>query len=288
MTFFNEFNIQGVPRVRSKLWANIPVATFWNAMKTEEWSKQHWRRELDLATVRTEDNTKPIRNLSTMNSRAELVEEFGLFVDSVHPTLKNDLDLSELNPRWVPRLLLDLYNGQHLKMARSFKKLYSKQVLQSITTVDDTWSMNITKNLNLSLGFQPAVRHHLRSRRCVLYTLLVIARYGHHRWGTCRRKHLNWLALSGRGKIQHQSSEWELPGQEGHQVILPKLKEQAARRRLRWCSAGSPQSQSWRTWERRTCPPRLRSESDVRPIASKLREFSLSNSCLPLRQISQK
>jgi len=101
-------------------------------------------------TLRTEDNVAMIRNMVESDRRVtiqELVSGSGLSTGTIHLILHEDLSLSKVSARWVPRLLSDDHKRQHLEMARTFKRLHFQQgeaFLRSIVTMDESWVLYAT------------------------------------------------------------------------------------------------------------------------------------------------
>jgi histone-lysine N-methyltransferase SETMAR len=72
----------------------------------------------------------------------ELALECDLSVGSIHNIIHNDLGLSKVTARWVPRLLSDDHKLKHLEMAKNFNESVlqlGKAFLESIVTMDESW-----------------------------------------------------------------------------------------------------------------------------------------------------
>lgn len=72
----------------------------------------------------------------------DIALDVDLSVGTVHTILHEDLHLSKLAARWVPRLLTEEHKEKRLEMARDFTKRLFEQgeaFLRSIVTMDESW-----------------------------------------------------------------------------------------------------------------------------------------------------
>lgn len=95
--------------------------------------------------VRTKENVNLLDNLIKEDRRKSvniLVLESGLSRGTVERIIKDDLNLSKLSARWVPRLLDSGHKRQQIAMAEDFKRRHFRQgkaFLDSIVTMDESW-----------------------------------------------------------------------------------------------------------------------------------------------------
>ena len=104
-------------------------------------------------TLRTPENIRLVKTLIEEDRRKtvkELASESGLSVGTIFLIIHDDLGLSKLTARWVPRLLSDEHKKNHLRFARNFKSQYfkgGKAFLESVVTMDETWVSYYTPEL---------------------------------------------------------------------------------------------------------------------------------------------
>lgn len=116
-------------------------------------SIENLRGKFPKASVRTEENIALIKSLVEADRRLTvdtMASESELSVGTVHKILHEDLGLSKVSARWVPRLLTDEHKRQQVQMARDFKRLHFQQgeaFLQSIVTMDESWILYSTPEM---------------------------------------------------------------------------------------------------------------------------------------------
>lgn len=96
-------------------------------------------------TLRTPANIDEISSQIIKDRRLtiqELATASGLSYGTTQLIITEDLGLSKISARWVPRLLSDEHKEAHLRFSRDFKNrafYEGKAFLESIITLDETW-----------------------------------------------------------------------------------------------------------------------------------------------------
>ncbi len=112
-------------------------------------------RKFPKVTVRTAENINTVSKVITSARRMtiqKIADVIGLSYGTIKTILHNNLNLSKLSARWVPRLLSDEHKKKHLKMARDFTKHHfhkGKAFLDSIVAMDETWVLFTTPEIKL-------------------------------------------------------------------------------------------------------------------------------------------
>eukprot|EP00096_Caligus_rogercresseyi_P013192 TRINITY_DN5875_c0_g1_i1.p1 TRINITY_DN5875_c0_g1~~TRINITY_DN5875_c0_g1_i1.p1 ORF type:complete len:174 (+),score=36.01 TRINITY_DN5875_c0_g1_i1:1358-1879(+) len=92
---------------------------------------------------RTEENINEVKSILDDDNRVtvrEIHEATGLSQGTVHRILNQDLGLSKIAARWVPRILLDKHKAERVRCAKLFLEAVDEDpsFLDSIITVDET------------------------------------------------------------------------------------------------------------------------------------------------------
>ncbi len=94
---------------------------------------------------RTHQNIEAVRSVIEADRRitmAEIKIETGLSHGTINRIIHQDLQMSKLSARWVPRLLTAKHKQDRVRCAKKFLKAYfqdGKAFLEKIITVDETW-----------------------------------------------------------------------------------------------------------------------------------------------------
>jgi histone-lysine N-methyltransferase SETMAR len=105
-------------------------------------NEPHSRR---LRTSVNPDNVLKIGKLIRANRHItvlELLQEVGISVGSVEEILHNELKVSQVSARWVPRLLSPEHRERRIVAVTQLLQRYEREgaeVLDSIVTCDETW-----------------------------------------------------------------------------------------------------------------------------------------------------